>query len=202
MMMTYSAKYHLFFASIAVHFLLLIVLSLYFSKQVEIHRIKGSYVTAYAYNNVISQSNHIKNSQPIKSRSREQAITRENPEVIQHTSASIVLSKPQAKLIHQPEAVNENDVIHRTLLKLLHDEIAAKQVYPENALLLNQTGVVSIGFTLNPDGVITNESILKSSGVSSIDSAALAAVRQVSPLKTADRYLQEKEIFSIDVVFQ
>jgi TonB family protein len=90
----------------------------------------------------------------------------------------------------------------KTLLTLLHNAIAAKQNYPESALDLKQTGTVVIQFLLAPTGELTHISLLKSSGFTSIDQAALMAVRAASPIKKAGIYLQAEKYFSLEVIFK
>ncbi|CAN5236161.1 hypothetical protein BH10PSE19_BH10PSE19_06450 [soil metagenome] len=85
---------------------------------------------------------------------------------------------------------------------MLHTAIAAKQVYPESALALNQTGIVKIAFTLESTGQLSNIRIIKSSGFTDLDSAAISAVEAISPIEGMERYIQKKDDFSIAVAFQ
>ena len=87
------------------------------------------------------------------------------------------------------------------LLKILHDTIADKLIYPDSALLLKQTGTVKIGLMLYPNGQITNISILKSSGAGSMDAEAMIAVQSISLIEQAHVYLTAAKYFSVDVVF-
>lgn len=96
----------------------------------------------------------------------------------------------------------KNNSTERILLEILHNAIAANLIYPESALLLNQNGTVKIGLTLFPNGQITQVAMLKSSGIESMDKAAIAAVQSIAVIEEARRYLSTKEFFSVDVVFQ
>jgi TonB family protein len=98
--------------------------------------------------------------------------------------------------LFNPEAKNSDD----KLLALLHEKIAAAQQYPENAITLNQTGTVTIGLVLHPDGAVSQVSMIKSSGIESLDSAALTAVQSIKILE-AGLYLKSEKYFSVDVVF-
>ena len=95
---------------------------------------------------------------------------------------------------------NENH--DKNVLEILHQAIAAKQIYPENSVQLNETGTVKIGFLLAPNGEISAISVLHSSGFSSIDEAARSAVSATSPIQSAGIYLQKPEFFSVDVIFE
>jgi TonB family protein len=113
-------------------------------------------------------------------------------------SLTSVFSKSQLREQKQNK-IDKNS--HQTLLSILHDKIASKQIYPESAILLNQTGTVSIRFVLGPNGTITHIALQTSSGVESIDLAALNAVKRVSPIKEAAMYLQNPTSFLIDVIY-
>lgn len=86
-------------------------------------------------------------------------------------------------------------------LKILHQDIFSKEIYPANALFLHQTGVVTIRMLINHDGQISQLSILKSSQIKSIDDAALNAVAAISPVREASEYLKQAKVFAINIVF-
>jgi TonB family protein len=110
-------------------------------------------------------------------------------------------SRAKARNKIQFISLGNKNKIDIPLLKILHDAIAEKQSYPESALLLKQTGVVTIGFMLYPNGEMTDIFIKKSSGVDSIDQAALEAARLTSPVKQVSAYLEQAGLFSLDVQF-
>ncbi len=87
------------------------------------------------------------------------------------------------------------------LLALLHAAIQDKQQYPTNALQIKRQGRVMVGFTLYPNGAISNLQLIQSCGTDTLDAAALAAVRLAAPFKQVDTYLKAAEAFSIEVVF-
>lgn len=102
-----------------------------------------------------------------------------------------------------PETITHNRIeAKRMIIKILHQAISATQHYPEIAAELNQQGTVTVKFLLFPDGHLSDIAILKSSGFTVLDEAALLAVRSISPAKNAGSYLQKSEFFSVDVVFE
>lgn len=111
------------------------------------------------------------------------------------------------KMVTQKIKKNQNisslseNTTHDELLRLLHQAIAERQQYPESAIALNQTGTVKIGMMINPNGIISQASVMKSSGVEAIDSAALEAVKAISPFQPAVKLLQAEQFFSVDVMF-
>lgn len=115
--------------------------------------------------------------------------------------------KESNKIVKQKSVEHLNDVkndkiTHRLLLKMLHEQIAKKQVFPESALELNESGTVTIHFIVSPDGAIHDVILYKSSGVMSLDLAALKAVVAISPLQNISELLKKEEEFSIDVVYR
>ena len=87
------------------------------------------------------------------------------------------------------------------LLALLHAAIQDNQQYPPRALQIKRQGRVMVGFTLYPNGAISNLQLIQSCGTDTLDAAALAAVRLAAPFKQVDTYLKAAEAFSIEVVF-
>lgn len=87
------------------------------------------------------------------------------------------------------------------IAKILHKAISEVQYYPEDAVLLNQKGIVTLHFLLYPDGRVSKISISKSSGYPMLDTAALAAMNSLSPIKAAGAYLQNPKFVSVEIVF-
>lgn len=90
----------------------------------------------------------------------------------------------------------------KNLLTILHNAIASNQHYPEDALTLQQTGTVKIGFWLYPDGTLKQIALLKSSNHTNIDKAALFAVQSISNIPEATALLKSAMYFAVDVVFE
>ncbi len=63
--------------------------------------------------------------------------------------------------------------------RTLRKAIEARKGYPRRARRLHQEGEVTVGFSVQRDGSITDLHVLESSGHSLLDRAALEAVRQV-----------------------
>lgn len=87
------------------------------------------------------------------------------------------------------------------LRKLLGQAITENLDYPEMASELHLRGMVSIGFTLHPDGGLTGIHIVKSSHERILDIAALNAVTAASPIASVDIYLKEAKYLVVNVVF-
>ncbi len=87
------------------------------------------------------------------------------------------------------------------LVSLLHQQIQARQIYPPQALEMNQTGRVVVAFLLTPNGMASDIHLVKSSGNANLDNAALSAVKAATPFQGVAHYLQTSEHFQIDIVF-
>src|SRR3990167_7679010 len=97
----------------------------------------------------------------------------------------------------QPEITALHAEHDDKLLQLLHEAISHAQDYPDTALELKESGMVSIGLTLSPDGTVSQVSLIKSSGYSILDQAAVNTVKSLPPLVNAKNYLTEKKEFSV-----
>lgn len=135
-----------------------------------------------------------------KNKIQEKQRESKSPSVLKITAKYVNSTGSLAQIV--AENISQIKIHHEQLAQLLHDAIAANQQYPENAIELNQKGMVKIGFMLWPDGQLKNSSLLQSSGFELIDNAALTAVASISPMQEASRYLHQPEFFSVIVVFQ
>ncbi len=183
----------LFFISILVHLglLSLFCLSLnIYTPIVQIGDDKTEIVNSFIYKdvkNAPAPSNTITESEP-----------------------KLALQKSTAKKIQQPykqkqsvqASSSSRGVQTNELISLLHAAIQRAQQYPESAMELERQGRVTVAFTLFTNGSIQGLKLLKSSGTESLDNAAIAAVRDATPFKNVDQYLQAPESYTIDVVFQ
>ena len=199
--MTHSSKFKKYFwFSLLGHLFLLSSFVFYFFPHQGMKKLMPHYMATYfappKMINLAQPSDKIK--QPEKPSIIKKAIVLEK----KFTKSLPTLSKPSQNHLPSINHIIKEDQVERQVLKILHAAIAEKQFYPETALQLNQTGIVKIRFQLDPNGTVTDISLQKSSGIASIDAAAFAAVQTISPIKAAGIYLQRREYFSVDVVFE
>ena len=169
--------------SLLLHGLLLLICVFYYLKEDQVKKELPEMIVSYIYSEIKKSE-----SKPI--------------DKINHVSESPHLSHKIAMTneVTKPIEVNHAET-HRLLLRLLHEAIAEKGSYPESAMMLNQSGSVTLQFVLYPTGEIRDVVIIKSSGVESLDQAALSAIQTLSFFPKAALYLQSKETFLIDIVF-
>lgn len=87
------------------------------------------------------------------------------------------------------------------LRKLLGKAITAHIYYPDVARELYMRGVVSIEFILHPDGTITKARVIQSSHERILDTAALRAITDSSPVNGVDLYVKQPRKLVINIIF-
>lgn len=98
------------------------------------------------------------------------------------------------------QSTNASEKQHH-ILELLHSHIGDNKTYPYLARRQGREGVSTVKFMLHPDGTIENTQLITSSKTLVLDRAALTAVKSISPFKAAQDYLNQTEVFKVDVVF-
>ncbi|HTM64330.1 MAG TPA: TonB family protein, partial [Gammaproteobacteria bacterium] len=84
----------------------------------------------------------------------------------------------------------------------LHTAIEQAQQYPASAQEQQREGRVTLAFTLAPNGSISHSRVAASSGISSLDHAALQALHAAAPFQHINKYLHSVENYQIDVIFK
>ncbi|MCD6055740.1 MAG: TonB family protein [Gammaproteobacteria bacterium] len=107
-------------------------------------------------------------------------------------------TKPAVKIAgsYSPEEKGDSE-----LLRLIHNKIQEHHYYPANALSLSQSGTVWLQFVLNPDGRIEQIHLLQTSGIKSLDKAAITALEAASPLPIGRAQLSASAWFRIHLVY-
>lgn len=84
-----------------------------------------------------------------------------------------------------PEAVQANAL--ELYAGAVHETVQAGLQVPETVKMMGLSGATEVALQIAPDGMLLNASVVKSSGISLIDRAALSAVRMAKyPAFTAD----------------
>ncbi len=165
-----------FFVSLLMHSVLLLSCVLYFSAE---HNYVSPTLWVRPVSLVLNRSSQIN---------------------VKETSSIPARQSPQHNTINTA-VIHADQKNNDVLLQLLHSAIAVEQQYPDEAIANNQDGSVTIKLLLYPDGHLENITLAKSSGVASIDLAALNAVKSIHDIAGVERYLKNPQSFSVDVVF-
>lgn len=136
--------------------------------------------------------------EPIKQRDLESQVAQTTSEasaesLTQHTASSLAgrshaLSE---KGIGQGESDNH-------YISSLRREIERHKRYPSQARRMQHEGQVVVSFSLTSEGTISRVEIESTSGISSLDNAAIAAVKRVKPIGPKPENLLNPLIVSLD----
>lgn len=139
-----------------------------------------------------------KKVEPIKQRDLESQIAQTTSEssaasLTQHTASSLAgrshaLSE---KGIGQGESDNH-------YISSLRREIERHKRYPSQARRMQHEGQVVVSFSLTSEGAVLRVEIESTSGISSLDNAAIAAVKRVKPIGPKPESLLNPLIVSLD----
>lgn len=98
------------------------------------------------------------------------------------------------------QLVGESKII-KPLVKILARALSKTLRYPRVAADFNLSGVVLIGFTLDPAGYVTHAKVVQSSGAGVLDDAAVQAVGSMSPVGDVHAYVERPEYLVIGIIF-
>jgi TonB family protein len=94
-----------------------------------------------------------------------------------------------------------DEKIDKSLRVILGKAITRHLFYPTSAIEHNVTGTVLIGFTLHPDGQVTNIQLVKPSNAGILNSAALSAINEISPVPGVREYVSEPRFLVVGIIF-
>lgn len=112
----------------------------------------------------------------------------------------------QSKAIHTPKNLQGVHLIgdkklDEPLIKILGTALSAHLMYPKIAEDFGLRGVAFVGFTIHPDGQVTDVQLVKTSSTDVLDQAALAAVNAIAPVKNVTTYLNQPRHLVIGFIF-
>ncbi|HHS48695.1 MAG TPA: energy transducer TonB [Desulfurella acetivorans] len=117
--------------------------------------------------NLFSQSN--KNAPAINPNQKYQGLSK----VKEYESPN---SKKEATI-----EIGTESIKYVSYMKLLKNKIQNVWVYPEQARLKNQQGTLLVEFGINKNGSLAYAKVIRSSGYTILDEAAIKAIREASP---------------------
>jgi TonB family protein len=96
------------------------------------------------------------------------------------------------------KAKNEVD---RPLLRILSKATAAKLFFPKIAQDFEIRGTARIRFLIAPDGVLSEITLVESSGAGVLDQAALQTMNAISPVADVGPYLKEPQYLVVALIY-
>lgn len=187
--------------SLGIHISLVIMFNLYFdfAKPIQLGRPESIVLSSFIYQGKLTS---VEQKKPQQKESSVKNIIHKNisPTVTKMNESNKLSEqasapKPVQNSLSQGEQISQ-------LMALLHDAIQNKQVYPHSALEMERQGRVKVSFILHKDGSISDLRMIKTSGTTSLDHAALIAVKDAAPFLQAQEYIQDSREYQIDIVFE
>ncbi len=199
-------KYSPLWVSILIHLLLLFSMTVVFFPAVRYEPSPSMEVPAYVYNE--PQPQHANTKTPTSAsvkKSSPLGIEKPNSQpTMASNSGSSTKAEKQIKADKTTEAIHlvgDKNTPPKPLIKIIGKALAAHLVYPKVAVDFNLKGRAIIGFTLHPDGSVSNVKVLKSSGADVLDKAAVAGVANMGPLKGVSEFIAKAEDMVVGIIF-
>ena len=192
---------HGFWISLLLHLLLLFCLIVVIVFQPKDEEREGLYIPSYTY------------QEPVRPVIQQTEVKPEKPMVKNGLQKRTMANKPRRYEIPtetQSETISRSeDGVHivgdkkldKPLIKLLGQAIGRQLIYPRIALDFNLRGTAYVGFTLRPDGYLTNVKLIKSSNAGVLDDEAVRAISAISPVHGVDPYVKEPEFMVVGIIF-
>lgn len=120
---------------------------------------------------------------------------------VQIKRASQARTNSSTKVTEAIHLVGDKDTVPKPLIILLGKAISSKLVYPKIAIDFRLRGIAYIGFTLHPDGTITNVQVVQSSRAGVLDNQAAAAISAMSPVKGVSQYVDKAKPMVVGIIF-
>ncbi len=88
-------------------------------------------------------------------------------------------------------------------LDMVRLKIESRKHYPPFSRQRNIEGLVTVAFLIGPDGKVSGLTVVKSSGFSSLDEAAIAAVNNASPFSPPpEKYFKQQVRVKVPIAFE
>ena len=88
-------------------------------------------------------------------------------------------------------------------LDMVRLKIESRKQYPPFSRQKNIEGLVTVGFMIGPDGFISGLTVVRSSGFSSLDEAAVVAVNSAAPFPPPpDKYFKQQVRVKVPIAFE
>ena len=167
---------------------------------------KGNYVPSYVYHEPpkpMSASAPVAPSTPVtKSVSGQQAVSKQGllPTTVKTPRETKTSKASRSQSASIPNLISMKK-IDKPLLKLLSKATIAQLRYPKSASDFLVKGRVLVEFMLFPSGLVSDVTLVQTSGSGVLDQAALDTINAISPVEGVDQYLQAPESIEVGIIF-
>lgn len=199
---TKTMQKHSFWIALLCHVLLFLSFVLTWNYQFEIKERPSLYIPSYVYreqsNPAIPQKNTDSSKDVTTSPNGIEKPAKERSHVV--PSANQLQEITSSKSVEGVHLIGDKQIDNK-LLELLGKALTAHLVYPKSAIDFNVKGTSMVGFTVWPNGNVTDIQLVESSGAEVLDKAALVATHAISPVKTISPYVKQAQYLIIGFVF-
>lgn len=117
------------------------------------------------------------------------------------SNTSTVSAKQQSKNSQGIHLIGDDKSAPKPLIKLLARELSSHLIYPKIAADFKVHGTAYVGFTLHPDGSISDVRLMQTSKASVLDQASVAAVTAMLPGAEVGKYLKAPKFLVVGIIF-
>jgi len=116
--------------------------------------------------------------------------------------AKVIKPKKVARPAPQKRTVNNANLL-RQYEQIIRQRIEQKKTYPRRAKRMRKQGTVKVAFTISKAGILSNLRIVQSSGVKSLDQAALSAVKKVGKFAPIPANIKKQSLsYTIPIAYR
>lgn len=199
---------HCLLISALFHLMLLSGMTIIWISAPPLTKSPGMYVPAYTYqeprrqtipttNQAVSQPKETPKEAPKQDEGEAIRI----PNATNKQSVNEVQVKRDSKKTEAIHLVGDKKIVPQPLIKLLGKALTAHLLYPKIASDFKVKGTAYVGFSIHPDGEVTDVAIVQSSQAGILDEQAVSAVRAISPVKGAGEFVDKKRYLVVGIIF-
>jgi TonB family protein len=191
-----------FYLSVLLHALILLPTVVYWQGFLTIEKKPALYIPSY----VSSKFNSVSETAQDPGWQLRQSSETSIHGIQQTVRARLQQSATSQSVLYQdrqnaPVQLVGDKKVAKPLLKLLGQALAAHLTYPKAAVDFRLRGTTLVGFYLQPDGVVTDVQLVRSSGAAVLDHAALAAATAISPVASVAQYVPIARFLVVGIIF-
>lgn len=215
---TKTVERNSFWLSLLIHLLLLLVWSLAFfppstppQPKPKLEQTNSQEIPSYIYQEpkpvTETKAQQAQKDLPQSQNALEKGLTSTKPQMANEVKVNPSPARqaqrqlPRSSKMSQAVHLIGDQNIDNKLVKILGIAITQHLAYPKIAQDFDLRGMVGVGFTLSPDGSVTDVELVRSSSTDVLDEAALSAIKAISPVHDAGLYVNKPEHIVFGIIF-
>lgn len=196
---------HTLVLSLLLHLLVLFSMTMMWVEAKPLQKPPSMFVPSYVYQSATTPPPELPQTVTKKVMADKNGIEKPVPQ--HHSAAQQKSAPPVARKIPNKQEepihlIGDKNTIPSPIIKLLGRALYKHLKYPRIAVEFRLTGTAYVGFTLRPDGLITDVKIVRSSDAGVLDDEARNAVNAISPLAGVDQFVKKPKYMVIGIIFR